>query len=43
MQETLRAQPGTETPWLNDVVPFLRNLPSATFDYFLEGFDLVTV
>ena len=28
---------------LNDVVAFLRNLPSATFYYFLEGLNLVTV
>ena len=28
---------------LKDVVAFLRNLPSATFYYFLEGFNLVTV
>ena len=40
--QTLRAQLGTETDLgLNNVVAYLRNLPSAAVDYFSEGFNLV--
>ena len=28
---------------LNDVVAYLKHLPNTTFDYFSEGFNLVTV
>ena len=41
-QQTLREQLGSETDLgLNDVVAYLRNLPSVAVDYFTGVFNLV--
>ena len=41
-RQTLRARLGTERDLrLNEVVAYLRNLPSAAVDYFSEVFKLV--
>ena len=40
--QTLRVQLGAEKDlWLNDVVAYLKSLPSVTVDYFSEVFNLV--
>lgn len=44
LPQTFRVQLGNEThPGLNDVLKYLRNLPSAAFNYFSDVFNLVNL